>query len=78
MKTTKLNKTEKIIRWASAKKTRKMSHLLRELNMESEKQVMKKLRLLSRNGLINFTKIGQKIELHLTQTVYYNRALLVK
>jgi len=73
----KLNKNERIIRWASNKKTRNIKHAMKELNYEDRKTFMYKLNRLRRHGLINFSVNGESVTLNLTQIAYYNRAVLV-
>ena len=72
----KLNKTEKVIRWASKGKVRNVGHMMVELEM-SEEQLVKHLSRLRRRGYINFHKVGKRVAFTLTQRAYYNRRLLV-
>jgi len=72
-----LKKSEKIVRWASEKKTRNMGHMITELKMKNEHAVRFMLNRLVRAGLIKFNIISKKVELHLTKTAYQGRAYLV-
>jgi uncharacterized membrane protein len=65
---TKLNKTQKIIKWATQDKNRNMADLKRELDM-SEAQVMRHIRRIKRSGLIAFIKVGKKVSLHSMEAV---------
>lgn len=73
---TKIKKSEKIIRWASEKRVRDISHVLNETG-QSEDAFFFMLGRLRRNGLVTFERIGRKVKLNLTQFAYYNRSVLV-
>ena len=72
----KLTKKERIIRWASEKKTRPISHAITDLNT-TEKNFRFYLNRLKRKGFITFTITGRKIQMNLTLNSYYNRRSLV-
>lgn len=75
--TTKLNKTQKIVRWASLKKTRPISHAVTDLNCNSEKSFRFLVQRLKRFGLINYEIIGRNISFKLTALAYYDRKNIV-
>ena len=74
---TTLNKTQKVTRWASEKKTRSFSKAMKELGQENERTFRLFLNRMSRKGIINYEIVGRKVSLRLTQEAYYNRSELV-
>lgn len=72
-----LNKSQKVIRWASEKKTRSFSKAMKELGQDNERTFRLFLNRLARKGLVNYEIVGRKVQLQLTQTAYYNRSELV-
>jgi predicted small secreted protein len=74
---TKLNKSEKVVRWAYEKRNRNISHIMKELNYDDEQSLMFHLNRQVRKGLITFKRIGQMIQFNLTQSAYYGRSDLV-
>ena len=73
----KLNKTQKVVRWASEHRVRNVAHAMEELGYENEKALRFHLSRLVRKGLIKFEQVGRQVELGLTQEAYYNRAQVV-
>lgn len=74
----KLNKSQRVLRWASNKKVRPVSHMMTELGYTNKKALMFLLNRLVRFGLINYKKVKvNSIEFSLTQSVYYNRSLFI-
>lgn len=71
-----LTNKEKVIRWASNKRSRNIKHMITELNMIDEKQLMFHLNRMVRNGWVTFKRIGQQVTFRLTKTAYHNRTLL--
>lgn len=74
---TKLTKTQKVTRWASEKKERNLTHMMNELGMATQEQLINHLRRVKRFGLINYTIQGKSVKLSLTLPAYYNRAFFV-
>lgn len=72
-----LTKTQKIVRWASEKKTRSFSKAMKELGYTRDRQLRLMVNHLVRNGLINAEFTGKKVALRMTQETYFNRASLV-
>ena len=67
-----LNKTEKVVKWANNDKTRNVSHMMTELNMVDEKQLMNHLNKLRRDGRILFTRTGQSVAFAAAQEISMN------
>lgn len=74
---TKLNKSEKIIKWASNHRNSFANKLKRELGYATDKQLMFLLNRMVRHGWINFEVTGRKIRLSLTKIAEANKYLLV-
>ena len=71
-------KTQKVITWASQKRVRSIQKAAAELG-QSESRFLAMLNGLSRKGLITVQSVGRgrSVELHLTQSAYYNRSTIV-
>ena len=70
------NNTEKVIRWAKNNRSRNIGHMITELNMVDEKQLVFHLNRVVRKGFITFKRIGQTVSLSLTQVAQKNLHLL--
>jgi MarR-like DNA-binding transcriptional regulator SgrR of sgrS sRNA len=75
-----LNKTEKIIRWASEKRVRAFHSILSEFDT-TEKNFRQVLNRAQRHGFItykiNTAPRGKSVEVRLTQAAYYCRKEVV-
>lgn len=75
----KLNKQQKVIRWAKEKKTVPMCGMKFELSYDTEDKVMSIINCLKNRGIIQYvinkTNAGMSITFKLTQIAYYNRAI---
>jgi hypothetical protein len=65
---TKLTANDKIKRWAVADKSRNIAHAIKETG-QTEKAFMYMLGRLKRHGIIDYTRIGQQVQL---ECVDYN------
>lgn len=72
----RFNKTEKVIRWAKNERSRNIAHMITELGMTSEKQLMFHLNRVVRRGWIKIERIGQTVNLSLTKIARNNLYLL--
>lgn len=64
----RFNKTEKVIRWARDNRSRNIAHMITELGMTSEKQLMFHLNRVVRKGFVKIERIGQTVNLSLTKS----------
>jgi len=77
MKTNKLNKKEKIMKWASDKRNRSFSKMKKELNFTDDKQLMFHLNRMARTGLVRFKVVGRRVQFNLSREGYYTRSYFV-
>ena len=70
------NNTEKVIRWAKDNRCRSIGHMITELNMVDEKQLIFHLHRMVRKGFVTFNRIGQTVSFSLTRVGQNNLHLL--
>lgn len=78
----KITKSEKVIRWASQKRTRSFGKAIKELHQNGASALKAVLIRMKKKGFINYTinhgARGNSVTLGLTQAAYYYRSAFVK